>query len=85
MGQDGGRTTEDPRAIAELTTPTYGFKGDQFLIEPKEEIKKRLGRSPDLADALALTFAYPVTPKPATAGIGAPQTSNDYDPYARLN
>ena len=29
-------------------------------MEDKEEIKKRLGRSPDLADALALTFAEPV-------------------------
>lgn len=29
----------------------------RLLLESKEAIKKRLGRSPDLADALALTFA----------------------------
>ncbi|GAF80745.1 unnamed protein product, partial [marine sediment metagenome] len=28
-------------------------------VEPKENIKKRLGRSPDHADALALTYARP--------------------------
>ena len=31
----------------------------RVLIEDKEEIKKRLGRSPDSADALALCFAMP--------------------------
>lgn len=56
----GGVLPNIPELIAELTTPTYYFKGDQILIEPKEKIKERLGRSPDLADALALTFAYPV-------------------------
>lgn len=60
----GGAIPHIPEMIAELTTPTYSFKGDQFLIEPKEQIKKRLGRSPDYADALALTFAYPVHAKP---------------------
>lgn len=29
-------------------------------IEPKEDVKKRLGRSPDYADALALTYVRPV-------------------------
>ena len=34
----------------------YTRKG-QILLEKKDEIKKRVGRSPDHADALALTFA----------------------------
>ena len=34
----------------------YTSKG-QILLEAKEKIKKRVGRSPDHADALALTFA----------------------------
>jgi hypothetical protein len=29
-------------------------------LEPKEKIKERCGKSPDLADALALTFAFSV-------------------------
>ena len=37
----------------------YDNKG-RLQLEEKDEIKKRLGRSPDKADALALTFAEPV-------------------------
>lgn len=58
--KDGGALPNIPEMIAELTTPTYSFKGDKMILEPKEKIKERLGRSPDYADALALTFAYPV-------------------------
>jgi hypothetical protein len=53
----GGGLPNIPELIGELTTPTYTFVGGKFLIEPKEQVKARLGRSPDLADALALTFA----------------------------
>ncbi len=35
---------------------TYG----RLQLESKEDIRKRLGRSPDIGDALALTFAEPV-------------------------
>lgn len=59
----GGALPNIPELIAELTTPTYSFQGDKLLMEPKEKIKARLGRSPDYADALALTFAYPVQPR----------------------
>ena len=37
----------------------YDFRG-RLILEEKEEIKKRLGRSTDMADALALSFAEPV-------------------------
>lgn len=56
----GGWLPQMPELIGELTTPTYLFGGDgKFLLEPKEQVKARLGRSPDLADALALTFGVP--------------------------
>lgn len=44
--------------IKDLTSPIYekNDKG-QFKLESKKLIKKRLGYSPDLGDALALTFA----------------------------
>jgi hypothetical protein len=45
-----------PGLMAELVAPTYTFQNGQFLLEDKDQIKKRIGRSPDLADALALTF-----------------------------
>jgi hypothetical protein len=86
----GGALPNVPALIAELTTPTYAFKGDKLLIEPKEEIKKRLGRSPDLADALALTFAHPVAPKlrgleawAAAANGNYGRAVTDYDPFNR--
>lgn len=85
----GGALPKIPALIAELTTPTYAFKNDRLLIEPKESIKARLGRSPDLADALALTFAHPVKPKlrgvaavVAAALASGGRTGSDYDPYA---
>lgn len=55
-----------PNAIlqADLSTPTYGYTpGGQMILESKDKIKDRIGRSTDLSDGLALTFAAPVRPK----------------------
>jgi hypothetical protein len=46
--------------IAGFSRTTYSFRGDRLLLEPKEQVKTRLGYSPDDADAFALTFAQPV-------------------------
>lgn len=44
----------------ELSEVIWKFKSNgKIIIEPKEDIKERLGRSPDKSDALANTF-YPV-------------------------
>ena len=51
-----------PELVGELSTPTYTFVNGQFQLEDKEQVKQRLGRSPDLADALALTFCIPEAP-----------------------
>lgn len=49
---------------ADLCAPTFGFTpAGKKILEPKDKIKERIGRSPDLADALALTFSSPVMPK----------------------
>jgi hypothetical protein len=74
-----------PELIAELTAPTYFFSSGRFQIEPKEQIKSRLHKSPDLADALALTFAIPEMP----AGMNLPRMNRpkvrkEYDPYAHF-
>lgn len=43
---------------SELVIPKYTFSSSgKIKLEAKEEMKKRMGRSPDVADALALTFA----------------------------
>ena len=49
---------QDDALIAELTAPTYAFTSTgKMVVESKAEMKKRGMRSPDLADALLLTFA----------------------------
>lgn len=58
----GGALPPIPDLLRELTTPMYFFQEGKFRLEEKDQIKKRLGFSPDLADALALTFAMPVAP-----------------------
>jgi phage terminase large subunit len=48
----------DDELIADLTVPKYTLTSSGKLkVEGKDEIKKRLPRSPDLADAFCLTFA----------------------------
>jgi hypothetical protein len=51
-----------------------------LLLEKKAEMKKRLGKSPDIADALALTFAAPVAPA-LRHGRNPNQVAHEYDPY----
>lgn len=62
----GGSLPDVPELKSELVTPEYSFDAaNRMRLESKEHIKERLGKSPDLADALALTFALPVVPKAA--------------------
>ena len=60
--KSGGAIPDDALLKADLSAPVYVFDASGKLgLESKERIKERLGRSPDLADALALTFAAPVS------------------------
>ena len=63
----GGSIPESQALLADLTGPRYSFDAQGRLkLEAKEEIRKRLGRSTDLGDALALTFAVRLSPKLAS-------------------
>lgn len=53
----GGCLPKDPSLAEEILMPKLIFHGGVFRLEEKEQIKARLGRSPDKADALAQTFA----------------------------
>lgn len=53
----GGVLPQDPQLAEELTIPKLIFHAGVTRLEEKEQIKARLGRSPDKADALAQTFA----------------------------
>jgi hypothetical protein len=47
---------------ADIVAPEHHYQSTQRLvIESKEDMEKRQVRSPDLGDALALTFAFPVS------------------------
>src|SRR5690606_30960217 len=59
---------------AELTGPFYSFDAsNRIQIEKKEDMKKRGLRSPDLADALAMTFAEPIAAPSLSEGYFEPQ------------
>jgi hypothetical protein len=58
---EGGAIPNLSDLKTELTTPEYSFtRAGHLQLEAKESIKEKLGKSPDIADALALTFAYHV-------------------------
>lgn len=53
---------DDHKLLAELTAPTYKtIRQDKKLcvqLEPKEAVKKKLGRSPDRADSVVMAWYY---------------------------
>ena len=62
--QAGGAIPDIPDLKTELSVTEYKFsKRSRIILEPKEQIKDKMGKSPDLADALALTFAREVAPR----------------------
>lgn len=57
-----GIIPNDQALIDDLCGVEYGFaKENKIQLEKKEDMKKRGLASPDVADALALTFAFPVS------------------------
>lgn len=50
--------------VLELAAPTYDFTGsDKLIVASKDDMKKLVGRSPDLADAFLVSLACPVYPR----------------------
>lgn len=84
--RDGGALVESDELMRALTTTTYTISGDTLQLEPKDQVKGRLGFSPDEADAFALTFAHEVsafsTQRRRRVNYSA---IGDYDPFAGVN
>jgi hypothetical protein len=81
--KDGVRLPLMPDLRTDLTGVEYGYNSrNDIQLEAKEEMKKRGLASPDLADALALTFALPVYPSRAGyTGEYVDRSQHEYRPY----
>lgn len=77
----GGALPNMPELKKELTSVTYAFQAGKFRIEDKDLIKKRLGFSPDRADALCLSFSLPELPRQAHLFTPRSNFTAEYDPY----
>ena len=77
----GGVLPNMPELARELTAPQYTFVNGKFQLEPKDQIKERLGFSPDIADSLALTMALPDTTALHGPGIINQRVKVEYDPF----
>lgn len=53
----GAMLPPDDALADELCAPTYHVRRGKIVVSDKDELRDRLGRSPDRADALCLTFA----------------------------
>lgn len=73
------------RLYGELTQRQFGYlAGDIMHLESKQQLKDRGLSSPDIGDALALTFAEELGPDVSTFDVPQvpPGQDYDYDPYA---
>jgi hypothetical protein len=82
----GGAIPKDPDLMKQLAGPQYAYVivggRDVIQLERKEDMARRDLESPDIADALALTFAYPVQPAAMSGGVGnRPRVQVAYDPF----
>ncbi len=84
----GGAIPDCRELIQALSQTSYTFKGEQLLIEPKDDIKAKLGFSPDHMDALILTFAMPIE-KQEREFFGINMNHNrhqyEYNPFSKEN
>lgn len=75
-----------PEMVRELTEPTYTLVGGQFVLEDKDQIKERLGFSPDLADGYMTTYAIEDIPVGVHALLQRrSHAKTEFDPYAATN
>ena len=83
----GAVLPDSPELARELTAPQYTFVNGKFQLEPKDQIKERLGFSPDLADALCLTFALEDMFMSREMQLGRPTSGVrvEYDPFENKN
>lgn len=77
------KTGEHTTLADEITGPNYGLNNrEEIQLEAKKDMRRRGVPSPNVADALACTFAFPVYAAPLTMEeLGAPLVADEYDPF----
>lgn len=73
-----------PKLRADLSAPWFSMSGDSIKVASREEIIKKIGRSPDFGSACILALMD--TPKVAAIRAISPGSgySDGYDPFARM-
>jgi hypothetical protein len=79
-----GIIVNDPDLKSQLCAPEYSENAQGLLIEKKDHMRDRGLASPDRADALSLTFAFPVISAAMgeLVGAGDYQVQSTYDPFS---
>jgi len=74
----------DSRLLADLCAFTWKLQGNGLIrVESRDEVIKRIGRSPDYASALMLALID--TPKSGTLlSLGEKKRAGDYDPLEQM-
>lgn len=67
----------DPQLKADLCAPKWGLRGSKIFVESRDEIVKRIGRSPDRGTA----FILALMDTPRLADVRVTTTRREYDPY----
>jgi hypothetical protein len=80
--KEGGAIRADRELMAELVAPEYSEGNLGLLIEKKEHMRERGLKSPDSADALALTFSYPTFTAAMGELVGREMVQSEYNPFS---
>lgn len=79
----GGAIPDDEGLMNALLRTNYTFQGDRFILEPKEDVEKKVGASVDEFDAAMLTLAEPVSVDRKRSNL--PKQPETYQPFAELD
>jgi phage terminase large subunit len=72
-----------PELKTQLTNPRYDFRNGKIIVEAKEEIKARLGRSPDDADCFIMGIWAVKKQETDSSGMTPAEVRNLHSLYGR--
>jgi hypothetical protein len=82
-----GKLPIDNDLIVDLTSVRYDHDNakQKVFLETKDDLRKRIGRSPDKGDSAAITFSYAVyNPSPVEQLLGRHQDFRNQERYNPL-